>query len=415
MNFFSQLLQSLQHPDLGWEIAWLVAALLCAYGLSAWARSKLSVDADNSSVWFGRRILDGVMFPSLALAFAFCAKLALIAQGLNPALLRIAVPVLLSLAIIRLTARVFTASFPDSAWARLTERLFSWMAWGATILWILGLLPLLLAELEQIQFHVGKRNISLRLAIEAVLSAGFVIVLALWVSAALEKRLLADAVQDLSLRKIAANAIRLLLLVVGSLVALSLVGIDLTALSVMGGALGVGLGFGLQKLAANYVSGFVILAERSLRIGDTVKVDGFEGKVADIKTRYTLIRALSGREAVVPNEKLISERVENLSAADLKVQLNMVLTVGFDADVAQVHDILMKAALACERVQRDPAPASHLNAFGTNGLEFTLSVWLADAQVSQLSVSGEVHEAVLSGLREAHITIPYTQRVVHSA
>ena len=96
---------------------------------------------------------------------------------------------------------------------------------------------------------------------------------------------------------------------------------DLTALSVLGGALGVGLGFGLQKLAANYVSGFVILFERSLRIGDTVRVDNFEGVVVDIKTRYTLIRSLNGRESIVPNEKLITERIENLSLADPKVLL----------------------------------------------------------------------------------------------
>lgn len=121
---------------------------------------------------------------------------------------------------------------------------------------------------------------------------------------------------DLSLRKVAGNALRAVLLLVGLLFALSAVGVDLTALSVLGGALGVGLGFGLQKLAANYVSGFVILFERSLRIGDTVRVDSFEGSVMDIKTRYTLICAANGRESIVPNEKLITERIENLSLAD---------------------------------------------------------------------------------------------------
>ena len=112
----------------------------------------------------------------------------------------------------------------------------------------------------------------------------------------------------------AANALRALLLFVGLLFALSAAGIDLTALCVLGGALGVGIGFGLQKLAANYVSGFVILAERSMRIGDMVKVDSFEGRITDIRTRYTVIRALNGREAIVPNEMLITQRVENFVA-----------------------------------------------------------------------------------------------------
>jgi hypothetical protein len=113
------------------------------------------------------------------------------------------------------------------------------------------------------------------------------------------------------MRKMAANALRALLLLVGLMFALSAAGIDLTALGVLGGALGVGIGLGLQKLAANYVSGFVILAERSMRIGDMVKVDGFEGRITDITTRYTVIRALNGREAIVPNEMMITQRVEN--------------------------------------------------------------------------------------------------------
>ena len=133
------------------------------------------------------------------------------------------------------------------------------------------------------------------------------LVIALWISATIEKRILREAVTDLSMRKVASNAVRAFLLLIGLLFALSAVGVDLTALSVLGGALGVGLGFGLQKLAANYVSGFVILLERSIRIGDNVKVDGFEGRITDIKTRYTLIRAGNGRESIVPNESLITE------------------------------------------------------------------------------------------------------------
>src|SRR5204862_2225984 len=128
--------------------------------------------------------------------------------------------------------------------------------------------------------------VSVRNIIEGALSAGFVLVLALWVSAAIEARLLRGAYgEQLSLRKAAANVVRALLTFVGLLLALTSAGIDLTALSVLGGAVGVGVGFGLQKLAANYVSGFVILAERSLRIGDVVRVDGFEGRITDIANR----------------------------------------------------------------------------------------------------------------------------------
>ena len=139
---------------------------------------------------------------------------------------------------------------------------------------------------------------------------------------------------------------RALLLFVGLLFALSAVGIDLTALSVLGGAIGVGLGFGLQKIAANYISGFVILAERSLRIGDMVKVDGFEGRITDIRTRYTVIRSLSGREAIVPNETLITQRVENSSLADPRVLVTTGVQVAYGTDV--------RRAAAAARRRRSP-------------------------------------------------------------
>jgi small-conductance mechanosensitive channel len=183
----------------------------------------------------------------------------------------------------------------------------------------------------------------------------------------------------------------------------------------LGGALGVGIGFGLQKLAANYVSGFVILAERSLRIGDTVRIDNFEGIVTDIKTRYTLIRALNGRESVVPNEKLISERIENLSLADPKVLLVTDVSVTYEADVDQVRNILLAAARGAPRVIDEPGPGVQLLRFGADGLEFRLVFWIADPQNGSGNVVSEVNIRVLQGLRAANIEIPYPQRVVHVA
>jgi hypothetical protein len=212
--------------------------------------------------------------------------------------------------------------------------------------------------------------------VQGALSAGVMLVLALWISATVEKRVLNQTLHDLSLRKVATNIVRSVLLVVGLLFALSAVGVDITALSVLGGAIGVGLGFGLQKLAANYVSGFVILFERSIRIGDTVKVDSFEGVVTDIKTRYTLIRGGNGREAIIPNEKMITERVENLSLADTRLLLTSDVTVGYASDPDQVQQILCGAALACEAVLRTPQPVAHLTRLGADGLEFSLNYWI---------------------------------------
>jgi small-conductance mechanosensitive channel len=407
MTEFEKLLRDLSQPGVSVEAGVLVACLAVAFGI-CWLIGR---NQPKDSVWFGRGVIDGLLFPLLALVLTFGAS-KVMASYQPVAVLRVAVPVLVSLAGIRFLARVFTAAFPASGFARLIERLFSWMAWIAAVLWIIGLLPSVMDEMENIHIMFGKSRISLLGITQGVLSAGAVLVLVLWISAALEKRVLREAVDDLSFRKIAANAIRAVLLLVGLLFALSAVGVDLTALSVLGGALGVGLGFGLQKLASNYVSGFVILFERSLRIGDTVVVDGFEGTVVDIKTRYTLIRSLTGRESIVPNEKLITERIENLSLADPKVLVSTSVTVGYDSDVDLVQKLLEEAALGCERVLRDPAPGARLANLGADGLEYTLLFWIGDPHNGQLNVRSDVNHAILKGLQGAGVNIPYPQRVL---
>jgi small-conductance mechanosensitive channel len=407
MTPIDKLVHDLGHPGVPLEIAALLGCLILAYAISRLIGRRQSQD----SVWFGRATVDGLLFPLLALGLTYTA-LVYFAPRQPASVLRVAIPVLVSLVGIRFLARVFTVVFPSSGLARLMERVFSWLAWIAAVLWIIGLLPAVMAEMDSIHVVFGKTRISLLASVQALLSSGAVMVVALWISAALEKRVLKQAVHDLSLRKVASNAIRAVLLLVGLLIALSAVGVDLTALSVLGGALGVGLGFGLQKLAANYVSGFVILFERSLRIGDTVKVDGFEGVVTDIKTRYTLIRSGNGREAIVPNEKLIAERVENLSLADTRLQLSTDVTVGYDSDPVQVQRILCDAALAVPRALKDPAPVAHLVRLGADGLEFTLWLWVDDPS-HQSPVKSEVNLGVLRNLQAAGIDIPFPQRVVH--
>lgn len=406
------LLVGLTRPAALVELAVFGACLLLAWLLVSLLRRSLGPAQLETSIWFGRRIVDGVLFPVLALVLAYAARFAL--ATVNPlAVFKIAIPILLSLVVIRVSVRVLGASFPDSRWVRVLERSISWLAWAAVALWVTGILPLLLEAMDEVSWKMGASRISLRTAIEGALSAGLVLVLALWVSAAIEKRLLRGSGDNLSLRKMAANLVRALLVFVGLLVALTAVGIDLTALSVLGGAIGVGLGLGLQKIAANYVSGFVVLAERSLRIGDMVKIDNFEGRVTDIRTRYTVVRALNGREAIVPNEMLITQRVENASLADPRVSLFTVVQVAYGSDVRGLQMRLAAAVAAVPRVLPDPAPAVQLSNFAADGLELTVNFWIRDPENGQGNVRSDVNLAVLDLLAAEGVDIPYPQRVVH--
>jgi small-conductance mechanosensitive channel len=280
------------------------------------------------------------------------------------------------------------------------------------VLWITGVLPLVLQELDDIKWKIGATQISVRNIIEGTVSAVLVLMLTLWLSSLLESRLLKGATDNISIRKMAANALRAVLLFVGLMFALSAAGIDLTALGVLGGAVGVGIGLGLQKLAANYVSGFVILAERSMRIGDLVKVDGFEGRITDITTRYTVIRALNGRESIVPNEMLITQRVENSSLADPKVLMSTLVQVAYGTDLDTLMPQLSAAVAAVPRVLNDTAPAVQLTNFASDGLELTVAFWIADPENGQGNVRSAVNLAILSTLNAAGVDIPFPQRVV---
>ena len=404
--------QAFLSPTVLVELAVLAGCAGLAWALVSLLQRGLH-RGDPRSILFGIRIVDGVLFPLVLLSLAHVARM-LLHHWLPLAAFKVAIPVLVALVVIRIGVKVLQVAYPDAAWVRPMERSISWLAWLGMVLWVTGLLPLVLDELDQIHWKIGGATLSVRTMIEGALTAAAVLLVALWVSAAIESRLLRSATgAELSLRKAVSNAVRALLIFVGLIMALSAVGIDLTALSVLGGAVGVGIGFGLQKLASNYVSGFVILAERSMRIGDNVRVDNFEGRITNINARYTVVRSSTGRESIVPNEMLITQRVENLSLADPRVWLSTVVSVGYESDVDLVTRLLAEAALASSRVLKEPTPSVALSAFGADGLEFTVGYWIADPENGALGLRSEINRAILSALRAHKIEIPYPQRVMH--
>jgi small-conductance mechanosensitive channel len=409
----AQFARALLQPAALLEAGVLLGCLGLAWGLVRLIRGP---QPQPGSIWFGEGIVGGVLFPVLALLLALLARWLLSLPPLQVPItvFRVVLPILTSLVVIRLVVRVLHRLFPTSGFMRIVERSVSWVAWVAVVLWITGILPLVLNELDAITWKIGGAQVTVRELLEGVISAVLVLVAALWVSAALEARLLQGATDNLSLRKMAANVLRALLLVVGLMFALSAAGIDLTALSVLGGALGVGIGLGLQKLAANYVSGFVILAERSMRIGDIVKVDNFEGRITDISTRFTVIRAVNGRESIVPNEMMITQRVENASLADSRLAVNTIVQVAYGTDLDALLPQLRDTVAKVPRVIADPGPSVLLTNFAADGLELTVGFWIADPENGQGNVRSDVNLAVLKLFDTLGVEIPFPQRVMRS-
>ncbi len=395
------------------QIGLVVVAVVVGLVL-AWASTRRRVKAGGEVAHapFIEALLYGVTFPAIATVVLAAGGYVLGGRRL-PTLILLALTIFGSLTVLRLVAQLLRRLFPGSANIRTLINWSSVAVWLGIVLNALGLLGPLAEDLDQVVIPLGKASVSVLALLQGLAMVCLTVVAALWISAFLESRLLALDL-DTSLRLVFSRALRALLFVVALLVALSSAGIDLTVLSVFGGALGVGLGLGLQRIAANYVSGFAILLERSFRVGDVIRIENaFEGQITDIRSRYTVVRSPTGRESIVPNESLMTQRIENLSFADRRIALNTVVGVAYGSDIDLVTRLLEEAARAQPRVLADPAPRAMLSNFGADGLEFTLGFWIGDPENGQLNVRSDVNRAILAAFRAHGVEIPYPQRVVH--
>ncbi len=284
--------------------------------------------------------------------------------------------------------------------------------WSVVAVHLTGLLPDLIAALEAVSFSAGKQKFTLWLLLQGTGTVLVTLLVALWVGGIIEARLHGAETLDANLRVVLSRVTKALLILLAVLISLPLVGLDLTALSVFGGALGVGIGFGLQKIAGNYVAGFIILLDRSIRLGNMITVDTFSGQVTKITTRYTVLRGLTGVESIVPNELLIGSVVQNETYTNTKVRQAVTVQVGYKVDVEQAMRILVEAAQRHERVLNDPPPEAFLLRFADSGIDLQLGFWIGDPHMGTLGTKSAINLDIWRELKRAGIEIPYPQREV---
>lgn len=329
----------------------------------------------------------------------------------RPHLLPLFTAMLFWLGVIRLFTAVMRQALPQSKFERHSEHFIATVLWLGFVSWAIGFDDVMLDWLQSVSFSVGKSRLDLLTILNAMLWVSIIVVVALWVSRVLEARVMGLKHMDLSLRIVFAKMARTLLIVLAVLIALPVVGIDLTVLSVFGGALGVGLGFGLQKIASNYVSGFIILLDRSIRIGDRLIVDNRVGYVTRITSRYVVLKSADGSEALVPNDALISNTVINQSYSDKAMWISLPIQVDYAADLDQALAVLREAA-AHPRVQTDPAPAAFVTAFADSGINLELGIWVKDPENGFMGLRSEIYLIIWRRFKELGIEIPYPQRDV---
>ncbi len=410
-NLLADLISDLRDPGMLWQVGALLLSLFGGWLMARQMRGAYSRNEARAELLpIGVVDIARVMSPLLMLALVWIAKLVL-GRWQNVHLLALAVPLLSSFALIRvafyLLRRVFARGGQVGSAILTFEKIFSLLVWLAVALYITGMWPDIISFLDGTTVPMGRNKVSLATILQAALSVVVLLMLALWAGAALEDRLMHIEGLNSSLRVVFARMGKALLIVVAVLVSLGMVGIDLTVLSVFGGALGVGLGFGLQKIASNYVSGFIILIDRSVTIGDMISVDKYFGKVTKINTRYTLLQGSDGVESVVPNEMLVSGVVQNNSLSNRQVYVATHLTVTYDSDLNVVMPLLAEVAGKVPRVLAEPAPGVTLNKFGLDGLELEVGFWIGDPENGKGGVLANVNKAIWDVLHAKKIQVAY--------
>lgn len=405
-------------PGLRWQIVTLLVCVALGWGFARLVRKLIGKrELQQDVMRIGVESFIRVLSPLLSLAL-IALSMPILARFDRVDLLRVAIPLVGSFALIRLAfyimRRIFAYRGQAGVLIALFEKTFALIVWIVVALHITGLLPDMLDFFDKTIVHFGRNKVSVLEILQAVLSVGVTLILALWAAALMEERLMRVDTMHSSLRVVMSRLGRAVFILVAVLVSLSLVGIDLTVLSVFSGALGVGLGLGLQKIASSYVSGFVILFERSLSIGDVVTVDKFSGRVTQINTRYTVLRGGDGSETVVPNEMFVSAPVQNFSLTDKAIQAVIRITVDYRTDIELALRLLEQSTLEIDGVDLtlERAPKALMIAFAADGIELELSFWLADLASGKNIVTSNVNRAIWNAFQVHHINVPFPQRVI---
>jgi small-conductance mechanosensitive channel len=300
-----------------------------------------------------------------------------------------------------------------------------WENRAALLIWLaiaaehLGWLDPIIATLDSVGLVAGKVRISMWSVLKLLFTLTVFVLVAVWISRWVEGRLNKLGTLAPTTRIGIAKFVNAFLIALSILLGLNAAGVDLTALTVLTGAIGLGLGFGLQSIAANFVSGFVLLMDRSIKPGDVISLSGQAGTstenfgwVQELRGRYVVVRDRDGVEMLVPNQQLISNAVINWSYTDPKIRLKLPVRVSYQDDPELALQILVEACEGHRRVLRDPLPVSRLMHFGESGIELELRFWIADPQDGVNNVRSDVNRAIWRLFKEQNITIPVAQHEV---
>lgn len=418
-QFLSQLGQTLaqfNNAENWLQLGVIVITLLITWviiRLSGRIMTKRNIGQQTRMRPLAPRPLQRVLIPLLSLLLVAGAYLLFTIIHEPADLLYIASVILFTLTGLRSLQYWLRQHFTDTATLKAWERFINMVVWIAVIFYLSNLLPTLLAFLDSLAIKIGEVRISVLSAINLVLLIAVLFTFAVWLSAFLERRLKTYTQLSSNVRVVLTKVTRYVLIALSIIIALNAVGIDLTALTVFGGALGVGIGFGLQRIASNFISGFLLLFDRSIQPGDLIRIGDRLGQVQELRARYLVVRDYDGVSTLIPNENLITSEVINWSYGDSNIRLKVPVEISYDNDPEKVLALLLQIATQHPRTLDDPPPAAVILQFATNGIQLEISFWIDDPQNGMGSLRSEINIAIWREFKANNITFPLPQHDIH--
>jgi small-conductance mechanosensitive channel len=399
------------------QLLLVLIAVAAGFLIHRQSHQHLEASLGSADVSALRRIIlkigQRLAFPLSGLFAVLAGKLVFRQFGLDTPLLDILVQLLVALALVRLVVYALRVGIAPGQALKAWEKVLSTSIWGIVALHLVGWLPAIESIMDQLAFSIGETRISLLMVVKFTVLSAFYILVALWLSGVIEQRLKGAPHLNISLRVALTKIAKFALLFIAFMMALTEAGLNLASLTVFGGALGVGIGFGLQKIVSNFISGFILLGDRSIRPGDVISVGNNYGWVKQLRARYIVVRNRDGVETLIPNENLVTTDVINWSYSDRRVRVRIPVQISYDDDPEQAMAIMEQAGTANNRVLKVPEPAVRLMEFADSGIALELRVWMTDPEEGVGNVRSDINLAIWRGFKEAGITIPYPQRDVH--
>ncbi len=416
LRLISYLSERLQNPEQWWQVAVLAVAIGTAWGVSRLTRrylGKAAGEQPGTTATIAVALTKRIVFP-VALGLLSLVGAALMRRLTLPeAMLSAAAVLALALGGIRLFAEVLKRALRPGPLLIASEHIITWFVWIVAALYLLGWTGAVAEALDGIAIPIGQTRFSLLDALRVLVTLVVFMIIAGYLGTLATRGIMASSQISIGLRVGIAKFVRLFLILIASLLALNTVGVDLAALTVFGGALGIGLGFGLQRIAANFVSGFILVGDRSIRQGDVITIGDRFGVVKDLRARYIVVQDRDGVDTLIPNENVISSEVINWSYANRAIRLKLPVQISYQDNPRKALQLLLEAASHHPRVQKKPAPASRVMSFGDSGIDLELRFWILDPEDGVNNVRSDLYLEIWDLFEEHGVTIPFPQRDLH--